>query len=328
MSPETRTLVSHTDPRSAFPEFYDNPIIGAIADIPRWTVSDNEKVPINMRELITTGRLWGAHEVSDQCLITLDELTTFLPTAANNAFYLRAQTDGFLVLDIEKTCPPEEAKKLLAIPNLYGEFSMSGKGYHLVLPLPANFWDFPIATGKRVLKEEHGWYEILLDHWVTFTRAPIPAAKLPTPDHAAGAWEKLYADLAKDAVEAPTSDIDVSAERPDIPRFEQILDLMTRRPLEKTLEDFHGDYSRFEFSTLGVLFNRMKPILIAVNDAVPEAVFDESTKAWIIYEAAMRMLPSRDKHEEIRNGMPLLLNAAVALVSRRLGDKAASDARS
>lgn len=319
--------MSHTDPRSDYPEFYNNPIIGAIADIPRWTVSDSEKMPINMRELVDSGRIWGAHEITDACLVTLDEMVTALPNAANNAFYLRAQTDGFVVLDIEKTCPPEVSRELLKIASLYGEYSMSGLGYHLVLPLPANFWDFPIATGKRVLKETHGWYEILLDHWVTFTRKPVSPGDLPTPTFEAGAWEKLYASLAVDAVEAPTTEFQMAEERPEIPRREQILELMTRRPLEKSLEDFGGDFSRFEFSALGSLFNRLKPIIPAIKDAEPAAVLDEGVKAWLIYEAATQMLPYRDKHDEIRNGMPLLLNAAVALVARRLGDQAQEVAR-
>lgn len=315
------------DPHAAFPEFYTNPIISAIADEPRWTVSDNEKVPINMRELMSTGRLWGAHEISSECLITLGEMTSFLPSAANNAFYLRAQTDGFLVLDIEKTCPPEVAKKLLSIPSLYSEYSMSGKGYHQILPLPANFWDYPIATGKRVLQKENGWYEILLDHWVTFTREVVPASELPQQNFAPGAWEEIYAELAQEAIETPESEFDISTERPDIPRVQQILDLMTRRPLEKTLEDFNADYSRFEFSTLGVLYNRLGPILVAIEDVEPGAVFDESAKSWLIYEAAIQMLPNREKHDEVRNGMPLLLNAAVALVARRMGDKAIQESR-
>jgi hypothetical protein len=318
--------VSLTNPRSEFPEFYTNPIIGAIADLPRWTVSDSDKVPINMRELMSTGRLWGAHEISGECLVTLEDMVSFLPNASNNAFYLRAQTDGFLVLDIEKTCPPEIAQELLKLPNLYAERSMSGKGYHLVLPLPKNFWDYPIATGKKVLQEEHGWYEILLDHWVTFTRNVLPSPEL-FHDAEPDAWENLYAKLAALAVEAPTAEFDFANERPDIPRVDQILDLMTRRPLEKNLEDFNGDDSRFEFSTLGVLYNRMGPILVAIKDAEPDAVLDESVKSWLIYEAATRMIVHREKHDEIRNGLPLLLNAAVALVARRLGDKAIEEAR-
>ena len=320
--------MSHQDPRSAFPEFYTNPIVGAIADIPRWTVSDNEKVPINMRELMTTGRIWGAHEISEHCLVTLDELTGALPTAANNAFYLRAQTDGVLVLDIEPKCPPEVAQQLLGLPNLYDELSMSGNGYHLVLPMPANFWEFPIATGKKVLKETHGWYEILLDHWVTFTRNPIPADRRVVRNFEPGAWEKLYADLASLAVETPTAEFDIAGERPEIPRREQILELLTRRPLEKGIEDFHGDASRFEFSTLGVLFNRLRTILVQVREVEPDFAYDESVMSWLLFEAGTALLPAREKHQESRNGLPLLLNTAVALVQRRMADQSKQDAQS
>ncbi|ROR76021.1 hypothetical protein SAMN06295974_3833 [Plantibacter flavus] len=312
---------------AAFPAFYDNSLIGAIADVARWTVSDSDKMPINMRNLMAGGPIWGAHEISDQCLVTLDEMTSFLPNAANNAFYLRAQTDGFVVLDIEPSCPPEVAAALLGIPSLYSELSMSGNGYHLALPLPANFWDFPIASTKRVLRHEHGWYEILLDHWVTFTRSEIPDDRRPVQDFTPGAWEALYASLAKDAVEAPTTGFDMSSERPDVPNIEKILELMTRRPLEKTLDDFRGDSSRYEFSTLGVLYNRLRPILVAMRDVAPDAVYDDGVQAWLVYEAASQLLPPRDKHEEMRNGLPLLLNAAVALVARRLGDKADEEAR-
>lgn len=318
--------MSLTAPRTAFPEFYDNPIIGAIADIPRWTVSDSEKMPINFRELMSTNRLWGAHEISEHCLVTLDELTGFLPNAANNAFYLRAQTDGVLVLDIEKTCPPEVAAKLLGIPSLYSELSMSGKGYHLLLPLPANFWDFPIATGKKVLKHEEGWFEILLDHWVTFTRAPVPSDRMPRQDYEPGAWEALYAQLAGKAVEVTSTEFDMTTERPEIPRFEQMVELISRRAIGKSLSDFAGDASRFEFSALGVLFNRLQTVLIAVRDAEPTANFDEAAQAWVLFEAAQRILPARDKHAEIRNEMPLLLNAAVSLVAQRVSTQEQSSA--
>lgn len=328
-------------------DFYSNPVIQAIAGIPRWTVSDSEKVPINMRELMSTGRIWGAHEVSDECLVTLPELTGFLPNAANHAYHLNAQIDGFVVLDIEKTCPPEIAAELLQLPNLYAELSMSGKGHHLVMPLPTNFWDYPIATAKKKLQERHGWYEVLLHHWVTFTRRVTPPvvpthdlvlaetlsaenlavnispSSTITADTELRPWEALYASLAELAVETPVVAFDMTGSRPDVPRIDQIIDLMTRRGLDKTIDDFHGDHSRFEFSVLGILYNRLAPIMVAIQSAEPDAVYDESVKAWLVYEAAAQLLPYREKHDETRNGLPLLLNAATDLVSRRLGDELA-----
>lgn len=293
-----------------------------LAHHPRWTVSDNEKMPIDMRELMTTGRLWGAKEISDNCLVSLDELKMLLPNATNNAFYLRAQTDGLLVLDIEKTCPPEVAAELLGMSEtLYGELSMSGRGYHLLMPLPANFWDFPLATGKKVLREEHGWYEILLEHWVTFTRNDVPAERyLGSNDNGelpeAPEWAELYASLAEKAEESPSIELDINAEKPEIPEEAKILDLMTRQPHKRELEAFHGDFSRWEFSILGVLYNRLRAILVAIKDMVDHP-YDENDQAWLVYLAAQKIIPPRDKHEEYRNGMPLLLNATVSLIGRR-----------
>lgn len=320
------------DPDELFPGFYTNTAVQLLAGHSRWSVSGrlgddpekDAKAPIDMRALMTNGRIRGAWEISDRCLVTLDELKTFLPNAANNAFYLQAQTDGLLVLDIEKTCPPEIAAQLLGMTEaLYSELSMSGRGYHLLLPLPSNFWDYPLAVSKKVLREEHGYYEILLDHWVTFTRNDVPAERYVDAEGVlpvSPAWDELYASLAELAVEAPTVELDISAEKPEIPREEQILDLMTRQPPKRDLASFHGDYSRWEFSILGVLYNRLAAILVAVKDVVDHP-YDEGDQAWLVYLAGQKIIPARDKHDEYRNGMPLLLNAAVSLVARRSADE-------
>jgi hypothetical protein len=308
-------------PDMLFPDFYVNPAVQLLADRSRWSVSDNEKMPIDMRELMKTGRIRGAWDISDACLMTLNELTKALPNAANNAFYLQAQTDGVLVLDIEKTCPPNVAAELLGMSEtLYSELSMSGRGYHLLMPLPPNFWDYPLATSKKVLKEEHGWYEILLDHWVTFTRTGVPAERYVGPDEdalpQAPAWADLYASLAELAVETPTVHVDVNADKPEIPREAEIIELMTRQPHKRELGKFHNDYSRWEFSILGVLYNRLAAILVAIKDVVDHP-YDENDQAWLVYTAAQKVIPHRTKHEEYRNNMPLLMNATVSLIARR-----------
>lgn len=309
---------------NAHPAFYGNPHVRALATEPRWTVSDSEKVPINVRAMAETGVIWGAHEISESCLMRLDELVSFLPSAANNAYYLRSVVDGYMVLDIEKTCPPEIAAPMVAMASPYSEVSMSGRGYHLLLPLPKNFWDYPIATTKRVLKGPEGQWEILLDHWVTFTRRPATAEQLAALEGVRTArgddvavWEDVYASLAKEAVETPTVEFGVDVEPPDVPLRDLVIEHISKLPLEKGLEDFGGDWSAFEFSALGTVYNRMRVMLTAVRESHPEAVYDEPVQAWFIYEAARKLIPPRDKHEETRNGLPLLLSSAVSLVGMR-----------
>lgn len=317
MSKDTTEI--QPDPATMFPDFYDNAAIENLAGTSRWSVSDSEKAPIDMRGLIDLGRIRGAYSISRECLVTLDELTTILPNAANNAFYLKTQLDGYMVLDIEKTCPPEIAAELLKLPSVYAEKSMSGLGYHLVMPIPTNYWDFPVAANKKVLKHPNKWYEVLLDHWVTFTRNIVPMAEHgDAPDDA---WSKLYASLAETAEEAPMVEFDMQLDKPEIVKEDTIIELLTRRPIAKKLEDFHGDNSSYEFSILGILYNKLKTILVAIRDAEPDAVYDDGIQAWLIYQAIEQIVDHRDKHDEQRNGMPLLLNAAVSLVALRVGEE-------
>ncbi|PUB32502.1 hypothetical protein C8K30_1011028 [Promicromonospora sp. AC04] len=324
------------DPHAWFPQFYENPAIRALADARRWTISGQigddldkpptRKAPVDIRHLLSTGRVRGAWATDEACLVTLDELTRAVPDAANNAFYLQAQTDGLVVLDIEPSCPPEVAADLLRLPGtLYSELSMSGKGFHLLAALPRNFHDFPVAAAKRVLREEHRWYELLLDHWVTLTRRPIPeeivasagARSRPT---AFASFEDLYAELATKARESAAgsaSDIETTVEMPEIPYAQEIVQqtLATARHQLRAPEDFDHDLSRWEFSVLASLHAWMMTQIRAYNALSIE--YSPSDIAWLLYRAALEIIPARPKHGQRRNGRPFLLDRAAALVADR-----------
>ncbi|WP_394941146.1 hypothetical protein [Psychromicrobium sp. YIM B11713] len=332
------------DPRVYFPDFYNNPAICSLATTARWTVSGQigephsddpeieptRKAPIDIRHLLEgcspgcrhVGPLRGAWAIDERCLLTLPELSTRLPAAANCAFYLRAATNGLFVIDIEKTCPQEIVQQLLALPEiLYTEESMSGLGYHLVAPLPANFNAFPIGVGKRKLQEEHGWYEILIDHWCTFTRHPVATNVLKharstavvEPEFATVA--DLYASVAEKAkASAEAAAVRTSVEIPEIPHAGTIVAKARLRAQSrlKTLDDFHGDYSRWEFSVLGTLYREMLPPLIQFSGQIG---YSQNDRAWLLYQAAVEELPHRPKHNERRNSRPFLLDRAAAMVA-------------
>src|SRR6218665_1694537 len=318
-----------------YPNFYRNPVIRTLASAPRWTVSgqlddrknpgsgeprtcQTRKAPIDIREL---QRLRGTFEKTANCLMTLDELVAFLPNAANHAYALNTHIDRVMILDIEKSCPPELAKELLALPALYSELSMSGRGYHLAMPLPSVFAKFPVAANKIALREEHGWYEVLLDHWITFTRTPIPLDHYaaPSAQPAPRSWDEIYTSLASKATQNATDQAtkdSVSVDKPEIPGELEALHVMTSKPLPKLLEDFHGDHSRFEFSALSTLYHRLSPALPYLSNTY-NVEYSTSMKAWLLYEAATHVLEHRAKHDQFRRGMPLLLNAATDLLARR-----------
>ncbi|MEW1548375.1 hypothetical protein [Streptomyces tsukubensis] len=336
------------DPHAWFPQFYGNAAIRTLSSACRWTISGQigeetpgdptkppkRKAPIDVRHLLDgctsgcqhAGPLRGAFALDETCLMTLDELTTAIPNAANSAFYLQAQTDGLLVLDIEADCPPGIAADLLRLPGgLYSELSMSGRGFHLVMPLPKNFHDFPVAAVKRVLREEHGWYELLLDHWTTFTRQPVPDhmvahANAATIAPAFASVEDLYAQLAMNAIEsssASASDVDTAMDMPNIPYSQAIVEqtLASARHQLRDPGDFNHDMSRWEFSVLASLHGWMRTQLRAYSALGVE--YSAGETAWLLYKAALDVIPGRPKHNERRNGRPFLLDRAAALVADR-----------
>ncbi|MFB7917055.1 hypothetical protein [Streptomyces sp. NPDC056061] len=333
-------------PRTWFSAFYDNPAIRTLGTACRWTISgrlgdlgtdgdeSDHKAPIDVRHLIDgcnpgcrhVGALRGAFAPDATCLLTLDELTAAVPNAANAAYYLQAQTDGLIVIDIEPDCPPGIATDLLRLPGiLYSELSMSARGFHLVAPVPTNLHGFPVAAGKRVLREEHGWYEILLDHWVTFTRSPVPdrlvdrAAALTGPPQFSSV-EELYAELAAKARESANASavtVSTSGQMPDIPHAEKIVEqtLLSARGRLRQQSDFDHDMSRWEFSVIATLYHWMQVPLRTYSSFGME--YSSGDRAWLLYRAALDAIPARPKHSQLRNGRPFLLDRAAALVAER-----------
>lgn len=328
-----------SDPRTTFPAFYQNPAIGTLATACRWTISGQigeletkdgttptRKAPIDVRHLIDEHRVRGAWAISPKCLVTLEELTREIPAAANTAFYLQSHLDGLMIIDIEPGCPEDIAMELLALPGvLYSELSMSGRGYHLVTALPENFDAYPVATGKRVLRQEEGHYEILLDHWATFTRTPIPQVVLERSAAAPrlGRFptiEDLYAELAEKAVESlniSPSAISTDDHMPDIPYAQDII-TKTLVSADGQLRDpsrFNHDMSRWEFSVLGSLYGWLRTQITLYSAMGIE--YDSGDHAWLLYGAARKVIPYREKHSQTRNGRPFLLDRAAALVANR-----------
>ena len=334
-------MSEHPVPRAVWPVFYSNPAVRDLAISSRWTVSSQKpteryesKFPLDIRcwlfggvskagKQLPPGTVRGAFATDETCCLTLDELTAHAPWANNCAYFLQADVDRYVVLDIEKTCPPEEAARLLSIPGaLFVETSMSGKGYHLLMPPPANFGAFAVARRKRVLKHPKGWWEILLEHWITFTRNVVPEARLaelralhqgPAPT-----WEDVWAELASQAKEVASVELGVGAGEVEVEGVDGILAECLRAKPKRGLDHYEGDGSAFEFSVLGFYYGilvRELTVRHLMGIAGPSPDDDEAV-VWLLYQLAVRALPYRDKHDAVRDGMPWLHYCAMVLVSR------------
>ena len=351
-------------------EFYQTPTIRELSGLKRWTVSTKYKMPVDVVALQTNTKgltcprcgIRGCNTVHgaqpahvDEQLMTLDALGRFLPDATNVALHLDARTTGYLLLDIEADCPEPIADQLLRLAtgnaaggprSLYSEISSSGKGYHLLMPLPDNIDDFPSAIHRVKIQHPKRWFEVLVHHWTTFTRVPIPPERLakasaePLGDHLT--WEGLFADLVAlapggsytaasggvdDAVAATVRDTELTE---TMHRAADEAEAAHRQGYAKDLgADFDFDRSRWEFSVLTDLAYRAHraladtQLIAWVLDPVgPVPAPDAASVLTVLYELAGRVLPARSKHDGTRRGLPYLLyRSAEAMNVLDLGDE-------
>ncbi len=301
-----------------FPDFYNNEFIKSISHNKKWTVSDKNKRPIDMTALITKNKIWGAaYDRGYNPLVDLKTLTGFLPDATNNAYNLNAYEDGYVVLDIEPICPPEIKADLLKLPYIYGEKSMSGKGFHLVFPLPKEICNkYPVIQNKTKLQRQDRYYEILLIHMITFTRNTIPfpdASLIKDID----AFNKIFEDLAKTAKSsAPVKHFIVSdIKTDDIPMYDKTIAVLSSQIYDKKPINFYNDMSRYEFGMASFYYHKLKRLQQHYSYASAGIRYSDEQTATIIYKLLSSKLEPREKHATLRHDMPYLLYIATSLIA-------------
>lgn len=311
-------------PALDFSAFMSHNFIAGIKNNPRWTISTASKMPVDIPYLETYGQIIGASFANDnQPLVDLNKLKALIvdqnQLSINNvAYYLKQALDNFFVLDIEPKCPLDIRNRLLTLPYVYAEYSMSGKGFHLVFKRPKNppVQRPELFTAKPAIKHPDGIYEFLLNHYVTFTGAiisPVPGtARLPESE----LWTE-FDKISKDTKIMRTFDIDTD-KIPELDGIQYgglIIDVLTEdtAAYRKTPDDFGGDESKYEFGAAGFYYKRMNSLLSTTayerHDYTPEE------RIRLLYEVILRMIPYRKKHEESREGLPWLMYTAKRIVT-------------
>lgn len=293
--------------------FIDNNFIQTIAENNRWTVSTKNKMPIDMNILRNEGKIKGAtYKNGNMPLVNLYDIYNILPNAVNATYNLNQNLDNFVVLDIEPKCPEQLKNELLKLPYIYGELSMSGKGFHLVFPKPVTEYE-EILISKTAIREENGYYEFLLTHYVTFTG--IILKQKCTPKNISE-YYKIFDNIAKTKQLSMNKEIDTS-NIPDIDNIiygRKIVDTLKKAVFEKELSDFKNDYSAYEFGVIGFYMYNLE-LLLSTTKYLNQQYTDQE-KGRILYTIVSDILPYRPKHDELRNGMPMLMYSCIRAITR------------
>lgn len=322
--PDTNTRAASPLMMQSQSNFYGNETIKKISEKPRWTISDTNKRPIDMYEWTSKHAVKGCDiqlEGSTMTLKELDAIFADIGVPDLHTFYLDVMEDDIVILDVEPACPDAIKRRILTLPYLYGEVSMSGKGLHLAFPKPKNFDEFENAAKKVALKDGHGYYEILLNHWITFTGRTLEMPIAKNVENQTD-FEEFYAKIASIQKSSEENEVDFEFEDisiADIPESDYIIELLTTaNHYPKRPSNFNGDMSSYEYGWFCYKYRRMRQILKLSRIIETGHDYTPQEQACMLREIARIALPKRDKHETWNlRGMSWLTYLAKTVVARK-----------
>lgn len=321
-----------TDPQSThfsnFPEFYAHPLIQRLSVNERWSVSgvtDKQqesgqpggKAPLCLL-LLEQGKHVGAKNWSswrnppDEAELgaagSLQDVCEIAPYWPNVAYHIDAWIDGVFAVDIEPDCPDDIKQQFLRTNYIYGEVSMSGKGYHLFYSVN---WErfaeaYPIAAKKDHIQSADKSFEVHLSHWITFTRRMIPPCQAPERKTLTDLLIPVFLSAKpSNTGDAPIWNEDLQID--DIPGADLIQRTLTRylTPYPKTPESVK-DMSKYEFGHVGYLYRQLL-ICIGRTPVLRANRYTTDQLLLLLYSLAVDRIPYRPKHDTERFGLPWLL---------------------
>lgn len=322
--------------------FMQNPLVTHLASDPHWTVSNDQKRPINARILLESGNVVNARP-EDNPLVTLDKLDASTELdAVNRAYRLRARENRVMVIDVEPHAPESMKQNILDFPSHYTELSKNG-GVHVMILVPEdcinddNRYMFDdLSVFKEPVPKEEGkqargaYYEVLFnDHYVTFTKKMLtqkPCVDYNQNHEAKAALTKFLATIVEldqqkkqEREIAKKYRIQLMEDFLEDDRQENVDKFLELKPFEKArtkaeekdISDFGGDGSRYEMSVAnGLAFHAISTHEL-IKDTMSFREMAEKLSAQDLVYAIFLLLkdavPYREKHDEDRDGLPWLL---------------------
>jgi hypothetical protein len=328
--------------------FAQNPLIHHLNGDPHWTVSDDNKRPVNARLLLDTEVAYNVKFDGDWPLVTLQELDANPNLeAVNRAYRLRARENRVIAIDVEPSAPDSMKQDVMEFPAHYTELSKNG-GVHLLILVPEDlitpenrymFDDLsvfkePVSKPTEPSeKSREAYFEVLFnDHFVTFTKRMLTDKPCidynQDPDAKAKLAGFLTSIVAMDKQRKKEREL---AKQYHIGMMKNIIDeekekiiesFLSIKPFEKakeqteskTASDFGEDYSRYEMSVAnGLAFHTIRIHSLAKDTLSFRKIAESLTEqdlAYAIYLLLKDTVPHREKHNESRDGLPWLLFTA------------------
>lgn len=309
-------------------KFRQNAAINRLAKLPYWTLTQlKDKMPIDINKFIEYVQtqndipafFYGAttedgnnpfmecDDLQNALTVDLKEALDRLYPNSNHTvdigpmtFRMTSRTQPFVILDIEPKASEEIKQKFLNTKFLYCETSMSGHGYHMVFESRDILNKYPNAAIKPALKSKDGAFEILVNHYVTFTGENIIEPVASDDSYFYEVFEQLASE-AKPPV--PVLELKTDADVSGIFKADYLLQIVKPTKTFESYANDAADKSRQEFSFICHLTNQL---LNAIEPYSKIHEYTDDELASLLYAITKKYLPPRNKHIENRAGITWL----------------------
>lgn len=317
--------------------FMQNPLIQFIQNDNQWTISNKDKEPVDAVHLLERQLVRNARVLDDPYpLVSLTRLNNDENLAyTNRAYRLQAQHNRIFVVDVEPSASPELLKFAVEFPAHYTEISRNG-GVHLLIKIPENMItpenEYLLTTTVVKSQAKDADLEVILnDHYITFTKKMVmdkEIADFVNNQHDRERLSKFLTNIVKMDEKAKLDrelkrklavnfdDSNVQKELvEELANSMPFVKFINKQKENKSPEDFNNDMSRYEASVstscAGYTRYYMKKVLPGTQ-VLQRKFKDMTDNDWIYlaYKLTEFIVDERDKHNEIRGGLPWLLYLA------------------
>lgn len=338
--------------------FLQTPLIQKMYAIPQWTVSDDDKKPINMREFIDTNfnrcSLFKQSKDNDlSALVTGYEIEQYPQlTNTNRAFRFDGndrRESPILCIDVESTARESLVQRALDLPADYREWSKSG-GLHVLVEIPPHCLpkEAEYLFSLAGIQHETTEFECIFNrHFMTFTKKVIntPAHNLHDPESDDSLKLRNFLMRLVEIDEenqkrrlmlksVQTTTMPEGYDLDNLPEEIKNLALFANSYVineltELTPDDYEGNKSRYEYNVAcritGSIYREVhKGDNPFISSLIGKQVKDlnEWDYTYACYIRLSEVLPPRDKHNETRQGLDWLLYVANTATRYVLADEA------
>ena len=259
---------------------YPNELYNLIGDY-QATYVDKYKRPIRCQH----GRLYP---------ISIDKVTTTFNMLQPSTYpvVVNLTNTPFAVVDLEPGYTDDDLAHFQSLQGYYKEKTPRG-GQHLIVPLTSDTFKFRYSDKLEVINNSMITFYGINGEWLQDNPAPLDISKYNVTNHTT--YDKIDTHIPQN--------IQVYVDR-IIQKSKQTFS--TAHVLAKQKYEQDNDISHGEYLALFILYQRdIKPYI---------SQFPSQEVPWILAAYATKIIPWREKHETMRNGVPYLTYLAHRII--------------